>query len=664
MPPLLLGVALVFWGWQTDSLVPGLVMALALEARHLVGSRWDLDRVDFNRASDLSAVLLVLMAVYQAVANGMLRAVTPTIQWLPLILFPLIACQLYSAAGRVEVAVFFWSQRKTPGRTPSADLAPPYFIVCLLSASASSTPAARTTFYAGLALIAAAALWRVRARRGLPIWGVAFAMAVALGWIGHVGLAAAQREVERRVQTFVLDWIRRGDIDPYRITTAIGDIGEIKLRDRVVMRLDAGTNARVPMRLRQASYNLYHAPAWIVVDAPFARVQPEADGATWQLRRDRDPAGRVTIAAYLEQGRGMLALPNGAARLDELMVVGLSQNRLRAVRVEEGLGLVTYTAHFPTEGADESPPTGSDLRVPLGDAELLARVAAELRLRERTPAQIVTAVRAYFLGRFSYSRYLAGTRPGRSALEDFLLTRRSGHCEYFATATVLLLRAAGVPARSAVGYAAHEWSTLERRWIVRERDAHAWALAWVDGAWIEVDTTPPDWTSQDGGPPTAWSRVGDVWEWATFLFSRWRWSERQDRLTGSLGWLLIPLTGLLAWRLWARRRVAGSGAARAEARPRGRGEDSEFYGVERRLSELGFARPPAEPLTRWLDGLVETAPPGVATAALPPLLALHYRHRFDPDGLSEGERARLRAEAERWLADHASAPASPPASAP
>ena len=53
MPPLLLGAALVFWGWQTDALVVGLAMAAALEARAVVTSRWDLTRTDFNRASDL-----------------------------------------------------------------------------------------------------------------------------------------------------------------------------------------------------------------------------------------------------------------------------------------------------------------------------------------------------------------------------------------------------------------------------------------------------------------------------------------------------------------------------------------------------------------------------------------------------------------------------------
>jgi len=296
--------------------------------------------------------------------------------------------------------------------------------------------------------------------------------------------------------------------------------------------------------------------------------------------------------------------------------------------------------------------------------EVMAGVVGDLGLSRRPPAEIVNAVRAHFLGRFRYSRYLTGTRPGRSAMEDFLLSQRAGHCEYFATATVLLLRGAGVPARYAVGYGAHEWSKLERRWVVRARDAHAWAMAWVDGKWIDVDTTPPVWVAEEAGPDSAWQPLADFWEWGTFLFARWRWSERQDRLTGSLGWLLIPLSGILVWRLWARRRVGRARAPATAPRPPGRGDDSEFYAVERRLTELGFARPRTEPLARWLDGVVEAAPPGVATAPLPPLLALHYRHRFDPEGLTDVERARLRAEAERWLADHASAAASPPAAAP
>ena len=655
MPPLLLGAALVFWGWQTGVLPVGLAMALALEARTLVRSRWDLQRADFNRVSDLSTVLLVLMGVYQAVANESARAVTGIIQWLPLLLFPLVACQLYSTAGRVEVAVFFWSQRTRPDETARVDLAPAYFGLCLLAASTAN---GRSTFYAGLVVLAGWALWHVRGRTGLLRWGLALLLAALLGWAGHVGLAEAQRVVERRAQSLFLSWIRR-DPDPYRTTTSLGDIGELKLSDRIVLRVEPGPGARIPVRLRQASYNAYHAPAWIAVDGGFTTVQAEADGATWLLRREGATDARLTVSAYLPRGRGLLALPNGAARLDGLMVVNLARSRLGAVRVDEGLGLVTYTAHFPRHGSDESPPTPGDVRVPPRETEAITQVAAELGLAGRPPHAVVAALRAYFRDRFRYTRYLGGAGPGRTALEEFLLTTHAGHCEYFATATTLLLRASGVPARYAVGYAAHEWSDVERRWIVRARDAHAWTLAWVDGAWIEVDTTPAVWIEEETSPASAWQKVSDVWDWATFAFARWRWSERQDRLTGNLGWLLIPLAAMLVWRLWARRRVGPAAPAKAAGAPPPRaGGDSEFYRIERRLTELGFARTADEPLARWLEIVAAAAPPAVAMAPLPALLALHHRYRFDPAGLDAAGRRRLRTDAEAWLAAHPPGPAS------
>ena len=34
-------------------------------------------------------------------------------------------------------------------------------------------------------------------------------------------------------------------------------------------------------------------------------------------------------------------------------------------------------------------------------------------------------------------------------------------------------------------------AAIERRWVVRANDAHAWAMVWLDGAWRDLDTTPP-----------------------------------------------------------------------------------------------------------------------------------------------------------------------------
>ena len=129
-------------------------------------------------------------------------------------------------------------------------------------------------------------------------------------------------------------------------------------------------------------------------------MQPESDGATWRLRRGVPADERLTLSAYLPRGRGMLALPNGTTQLDDLMVVSVARSRLGAVRVEEGLGLVTYTAHVPRRAPDDVPPKPADLRVPPREAATIERVAAELDLAARPPAEVVKTLRAYFLGRF------------------------------------------------------------------------------------------------------------------------------------------------------------------------------------------------------------------------------------------------------------------------
>jgi transglutaminase-like putative cysteine protease len=324
------------------------------------------------------------------------------------------------------------------------------------------------------------------------------------------------------------------------------------------------------------------------------------------------------------------------------------------VRVGEGLGLVRYEARFGRAATGDGPPTAADLAIPAREADAVARVMSEVNAGRQSPAEAVNAIRGFFLGRFTYSRFLSGAPVSVSPLEEFLLRTRTGHCEYFATATVHLLRAAGIPARYAVGYAVHEWSPFERRYVVRASDAHSWALAWIDGAWREIDTTPPEWMAEADGALTR--PLTDLWSWLTFGFSRWRWGERDDRLTTSVGWLLVPLLAILGWRLYLRRRVTAAPPAPAPSVAPARGGDSEFYLVERRLQALTFSRAPGEPLSAWLARIDAAAVPGISVASLSPLLALHYRYRFDPDGLPVAERDALAASARGWLARHDTVP--------
>ena len=654
-PPLLLGAALIFWGWQTGFLLVAIPLAVLIEAAGALMWRLDLSSTDFHRVTDLCTLLIVVTGVYLFSTTGTARtaggprAMTLLFQWLPPLLFPLMASQAYSVAGKIPLTAFFWGLRRQAARDASAqpvpvDLGYLYFALCILSASAANQ---RTlAFYAGLCGLAGWALWSWRSRRFSPLWWAPLVLVAAVaGYGGHIVLHRLQQTLEQTAFEYIFSLVQR-DMDPFRATTAIGHLGNLKFSDRTVLRVEPRDGLQVPFLLREATYDIYNSSTWLATGAGFTPIQPDADGETWKFATGRGPGERVTVSAYLNRGRGVLALPGGAFELDRLAVVSVSRNRLGAVRVEEGLGLITYTALFGPDGPLDGPPIDTDLRIPAQEAAVVAPIAAELGLAGVPPSEAVKRVEGFFKQNFRYSLWKRERPRHGTALGEFLQTTRAGHCEYFASATVLLLRAAGVPARYAVGFSVQEWSRLERRWIVRARHAHSWALAYVDGAWREVDTTPSLWADTERDEASVFEPLRDLWSWGGFLFSRWRWSEGESGVGDYAAWLLIPLVLLLVWRLYSRRHVRrGNGEIRGSAAaPLRPGHDSEFYLIARRLEAEGCGRRPTEPASAWVDR--------IQAPELRPIVALHYQYRFDPAGLDASARAALRSSAEAWLRDH------------
>ena len=82
-----------------------------------------------------------------------------------------------------------------------------------------------------------------------------------------------------------------------------------------------------------------------------------------------------------------------------------------------------------------------------------------------------------------------GTYSG-NAIDDFWLERKLGFCEHFASAYVVVMRAMDVPARIVTGYHGADALPQDGYWIVRQRNAHAWAEYWQAGiGWVRVDPT-------------------------------------------------------------------------------------------------------------------------------------------------------------------------------
>jgi hypothetical protein len=63
-PPGLLAAGLLFWGWQTHSLVAGVLMAAVLEGSRLITARWEFSEIDFRRVWNLCTILFVGATIY------------------------------------------------------------------------------------------------------------------------------------------------------------------------------------------------------------------------------------------------------------------------------------------------------------------------------------------------------------------------------------------------------------------------------------------------------------------------------------------------------------------------------------------------------------------------------------------------------------------------
>ena len=101
---------------------------------------------------------------------------------------------------------------------------------------------------------------------------------------------------------------------------------------------------------------------------------------------------------------------------------------------------------------------------------------------------IIARALAMFNSSFVYT--LQPPPLGRHAADEFLFTTQRGFCEHYASSFVLLMRAAGIPARMIGGYQGGQFTDQSEYMIVRQSDAHAWAEVWLpDEGWRRVDPT-------------------------------------------------------------------------------------------------------------------------------------------------------------------------------
>jgi hypothetical protein len=673
-PPGMLGMCILFWGWQTGLLFLAVPLAAMIEGYHLLSWRWAVTDSTLGRSWTFCLVSFLVLVIIALLNQEGVRTIYFVMTWVPLVILPMVLVQVYSTREGVPLRAISLlaryadkvSRKENPGEEPlMINIEMPFAFIVLCAASTPNHPG-KAYYLCISALLGWAMLVNpFRPRRPAWQWSVAFAVVFLMGYAGHIGLHRLHLYIEQKAIDAA---INSNQIDPDQSVTHIGRLGELKQSGRVMWRVKEVVG-RAPAYLRQASYNAYRRGTWYNVgyrkfDAlqkyTFSSLEQSgpASSTDWKIH-DTTPGkyrGRLRLSGPAHGEYAHLSLPETTTMIEDVNGGLVSRNALGVTRVRDPDRLLSFYAEFEhgLHGDEPWDRSFGDLGVPTAEREMLITLVRRLRLTNRDFQGSVKRLSDWFHSEFTYS--LNADIPSRSfpgqpsPLETFLLTVKQGHCEYYATATVLLLRQAGIPARYVTGYSVQEYDPKTEQYLLRGMHAHAWAQVWDGKEWQTVDNTPGVWAQQDRGVMGGAQGLVDWFDSIPYFLEEWKMTVAGQTVMAVLKWGSLPV--FLLYVLM--RLFKGEQSERVSLKDGTRvlssrlGEDSEWFEVEARLSERTRPRHEGETCLQWQRQIMkEYGLPAEWNIAR--IIALHYRLRFDPEGLSESERGELASQSSRVL---------------
>ncbi len=652
MNPLLLGLAIIFWGWHNNQMLFAVPMVIAYEVNPLISMRWRFTDLDIRRAASVATVAIIGVYTFIAVTGSWLQALSIFFQWLPVAIYPVVFLQTYADSEKINfrsLLLFTKFDATIAKKHRNFDAIAPFFLICILCASGQVEHG--LSFYFALLFISLFPLWQLRSNRlKLVPWLCAMVIAANLGFVGQLGIRTAHKYTEQQV----ISWLSRfyqGEADPFQQNTSLGEIGSIKQSNEIAFRVKSTNDQPVPRLLREAAYNKYQGGLWITTENEFQTIS-SSDKATWQWQPEPAQYDSIIITDQTTKNKAIAKLPSGSFRLLNFPAETVENNQYGVVRLESEKKNVQYQVDFELDQNFDIAPIASDLDIPLSEAKTLEEIVQDNNLLDSNPTQTLSNVEGFFLKDFSYTLTLTGDGDRPTPLASFLLDQKQGHCEYFATATTLLLREMGIPARYAVGYSVHDFSQLEQQYVVRDRHAHAWTLVYVDGKWQNFDTTPANWADIEDQEAKGFTFIGDFFSWTWLQLKNIFGSIFTPENIQRWWWVLLPI---LLLRLW----FSGSGEKdnlarkilkrRQKKQKKAQQLQSKFHPIEQTFADLGFPRSSSQPLQEWLNDLAQNPTTAEMAADLDKIVQLYYGDRFDPNGLNPDEIQAFEASVQAWL---------------
>ncbi|MCS7207658.1 MAG: transglutaminase domain-containing protein [Dehalococcoidia bacterium] len=150
------------------------------------------------------------------------------------------------------------------------------------------------------------------------------------------------------------------------------------------------------------------------------------------------------------------------------------------------------------------------LQLPESLPSRVRELAQTLTRNAPTPYDKALAIQEY-LHTYTYTLNVEAPPFDADGVDYFLFVSKKGYSEYFASAMTVLLRAVGVPARVAAGYAPGVLDQEKKVFVVRDLDSHAWTQVYFPGyGWIDFEPTPGRPAPPRGPLPEMSTEGGDI----------------------------------------------------------------------------------------------------------------------------------------------------------
>ena len=394
--------------------------------------------------------------------------------------------------------------------------------------------------------------------------------------------------ISRKAESSIIQWVSQFRVN--RNTRAFEQ--KISLKNSFLMKnlgldevLIRVQSDEMPGYLRSRSYEFYHAGGWASEikpsNMPLLNEDHEYTHSTFSFqgapRPEKTSLQKMDIY-YSSNFKVNTILHRGTSNYIELKCDGLDQTPDATVSgkaVDFSGGLTIYNkpgskvndAYPGPEISEDNLLTYLQVPNPKMHTDLLERFK---HIKSNNPNQVAKEIVKYFPENgFTYSlnsKLKKEMDPVFSFLEN-----KKGHCELYATTSVMVLRSKGIPARYVTGFYCQEQHPSGNYFVGRSMDLHAWVEYYdeEDQVWKHMEPTPPAYLPQGipkfNSASALWDNLANRWQELISNIVRGFFAESVILLLKSffnfLLWFIntpikaiITIAALLAILRWQRRK--------------------------------------------------------------------------------------------------------------